>query len=288
MRISAGRRQLRRVFKKWEHFGRRAFRPETTFVISFPKCGRTWLRLMLGHYLAHHHGIATSDYLMVGELRGHPLLPRLAIKHDDKPYKRRPDELNADKSLYRYDRVLFLCRDPRDVLISHYHALRHRATSYRYDGSLRDYVYEERGSLATIVAYYNIWARASSQPRAFLRLRYEDLLTDPHENLALALRFLGIEAIDEERLAASVTFAAFDNMRRLEVGDAFGSKTLRPADPADTSSYKTRKGIVGDHLSALEAPELDYVNSLVERELDPGFGYGSGRPAARRQRRQLG
>lgn len=275
MAVATGRRQLRRTFKKLRHLGRRALGPETTYVISFPKCGRTWLRLMLGHYLAHHYGIETSDYLMVSNLRGHPLLPRLAIKHDDKPYKRRPQELDRDKSQYRYDRVLFLCRDPRDVLVSHYYSLRHRATSYHYEGSLRDYVYEEQGSLASIVAYYNLWAAARSQPRAFLGLRYEDLVADPRESLRRALTFLGIEGIEDERLAASVSFAAFDNMRQLEVTDAFGSKTLRPGDPADPSSYKTRKGIVGDHLTALDQPELDYVNAVIERELDPFFGYSA-------------
>jgi hypothetical protein len=268
-------RLSRRSWKKKKFLLCRLARPETNFVFSFPKCGRTWLRLMLGHYLAHHYGIDTGDYLMVGELRGHPRLPRLSIKHDDKPYKRRPEELDTDKGQYRRDRVIFLCRDPRDVLVSHYYSLQHRSTSYRYSGTLAEYAYEERGSLATIIAYYNIWAAQRHRPRAFLCLRYEDFAAQPQQNLQRALSFIGVEEIDERLISDSVAYATFDNMRRLEEEDAFGAKTLRPGDRSDLRTYKTRKGIVGDHLNAFDTRELAWLDDVIDRCLDPCFGYGS-------------
>lgn len=252
----------------------RHFRPGGNYIISFPKCGRTWLRLMLGHYLAHHHGIETQDYLMRDALARQPDVPRIAAYHDDKPYKRRPEELERSKRHYRKDKVIFLCRDPRDVLVSHYYSLRYRASSHGYDGPLEDYVYEGQGSLATIIAYYNIWADQQDSPRDFQLLRYEDMIADPATELRRALAFVGVTDIREDLVAQAVDFASFDNMRRLEEEDAFGAKTLRPTDKGDPRTYKTRKGVVGDHLEALAPRELAHVNETVTRDLDPFFGYG--------------
>lgn len=263
-----------KVLKRQIRSVRRFFRPGGNYIISFPKCGRTWLRLMLGHYLAHHHGVETQDYLMTGELFRQPGVPQLVAYHDDKPYKRTPEELEHSKAHYRKDRVVFLCRDPRDVLVSHYYSLRYRAGSHGYDGPLEDYVYEARGSLATIVAYFNIWARQRHTPHDFLLLRYEDMIADPTAALERTLGFFGVTEIRPELVAQAVDYASFDNMRRLEEADAFGRKTLQPTEKGDLRTYKTRKGVVGDHRAELAPRELAYVNTVVARELDPVFGYG--------------
>ncbi|WP_022728622.1 sulfotransferase domain-containing protein [Fodinicurvata sediminis] len=265
-----GGKILKRQVRSLRHF----FRPGGNYIISFPKCGRTWLRLMLGHYLAHHNGIESQDYLMTGELLRQPGVPQLVAYHDDKPYKRTPEELERSKTNYRKDRVLFLCRDPRDVLVSQYYSLRYRASSHGYDGPLQDYVYEARGSLATIVAYYNIWADQQHNPRDFLLLRYEDMIAEPATALTRALGFFGVREVRPDLVAQAVDYASFDNMRQLEEADAFGRKTLRPTEKGDLRTYKTRKGVVGDHLEALAPRELAHVNAVVARELDPFFGYG--------------
>ena len=61
-------------------------------------------------------------------------------------------------------------------------------------------------------------------------------------------------------------------MRELETSDTLGSHRLRPIDPNDESSYKTRKGEVGGFVEHFSEDDLAYANSLI-KELNPIFGY---------------
>jgi hypothetical protein len=252
-----------------------------TYVISYPKCGRTWLRLMLGHYLAHHYGLARSEYIRLQEFsRDDPRIPPIRVYHDDKPYKRTPEELTRDKSAYAQDRVVLLVRDPRDVIVSRFYAVKYREQGEPYPGSIGEFLREPRGSLATLCAYYRIWLEQRHVPRAFLVVRYEDMHQDPGKELRRVLELLGVQPIREEGIAAAVEFGRFDNMRRLEQQDAFGVRTLRPSDQADPRSYKTRKGIVGDHRNEIPAEDLAWMDRFVAEHVPAELGYGgdAGRP----------
>jgi len=248
-----------------------------TYVISYPKCGRTWLRLMLGHYLAHHYGLTRTEYLRLQEFsEDDPRVPPIRVYHDDKPYKRTPEELSADKSAYAQDQVVLLVRDPRDVIVSRFYALKYRAQGEPYPGSIGKFLRESRGSLATLCAYYRIWLEQRHVPRGFLVVRYEDMHRDPARELRRVLELLGVEPIREDVIAAAVEFGRFDNMRRLEEQDAFGARTLRPADQADPRSYKTRKGIVGDHRNEIPAEDLAWMDRFIAEHAPAELGYGSG------------
>ena len=83
------------------------------------------------------------------------------------------------------------------------------------------------GSLETILAYYNIWAKERDVPKDFLTIRYEDLHADPTGELEKALRFLGVE-VAEPHIKEAVAFAAFDNMREMEKR---GSRDGSPSEP---------------------------------------------------------
>ena len=61
-------------------------------------------------------------------------------------------------------------------------------------------------------------------------------------------------------------------MRELEKSGALGSDRLRPVDPNDKSTYKTRKGEVGGFVEHFSEDDLAYANSLI-KELNPIFGY---------------
>src|SRR5277367_3759797 len=53
------------------------------FIISYPKSGRTWLRLMLGKYLADLSGIEFAELLELYELTGAAKnLPKIGVIHD--------------------------------------------------------------------------------------------------------------------------------------------------------------------------------------------------------------
>tara|TARA_Y100000294_G_scaffold155535_1_gene155858 strand:+ start:493 stop:831 length:339 start_codon:yes stop_codon:yes gene_type:complete len=67
-------------------------------LISFPKSGRTWLRLMIGRALQLHFGLETADILKVVPLAAmHPLIPKIVVD-DEGTFWKKPQALSKSKS----------------------------------------------------------------------------------------------------------------------------------------------------------------------------------------------
>ena len=97
-------------------------------LISFPKSGRSWLRLMLCDMVNFQFKDAeniVADTNLLWKI--HPLVPYFTIDHDDACFKS-PAELNLTKENYSNAKVIFLVRDPRDVIVSWYFQLVKRNT----------------------------------------------------------------------------------------------------------------------------------------------------------------
>lgn len=269
------------------------------FLISFPKSGRTWLRLMLGRTFQNHYTIDHPDWLrhvmeldILPDLE--PRVPLVRVTHDAYPDWKKPSELDRPGARYRRSRVIFLVRDPRDVAVSLFfeHSKRlspkkaERLQSHKaalralpagrvrqYEGNIDDFVRGEIGGFDTIVRYFNLWAEDRGIPEGFLLVRYEDLHDDPAREVRRILGFLGRSDIDDRCMAEAIEFAKFDNMRKLEEQNALGDARLKPGDKNDEESYKTRKGKAGgfvDHLSPATVADL---TQRMERDLSPYFGY---------------
>jgi len=249
------------------------------YVMSFPKCGRTWLRLLVVKALADGFGLRMdpSHDLEPARLVAAATipLPGIAFLHDGDPGGRSAAELStSDKSWYADRRIVFMTRDLRDVVVSHYFQ-RTRRNEDPYRGTLSDFLTEERGGLRSAIAYWNGWHAQRHTPAAFLTTSYERLSDDPVAELARVLGFAGVPPLAPETLTAAARYGDFDNMRVLESTDALATERLRPGDPADPESYKTRRGVVGGYRDYLTPGEVDLVNAVIKRELTPAL-----RPAA--------
>jgi hypothetical protein len=98
-----------------------------------------------------------------------------------------------------------------------------------------------------------------------------------HEDTATTLRqileFIGVENVDHALLDGAVAFGSFENMRSLEDDNAYNKRMLRPETKGDYRSYKTRKGVIGDHKNLLDKEDRAFVDLLIENHLNPDFGY---------------
>lgn len=233
------------------------------FLISYPKAGRTWLRVMLGRALQRQLGIRGRNVLrLTAGKTAFPGLPRILATHDDSPQWKAPERIFADKRAYRGRRVVLLVRDPRDVVVSLYHHRTgwYRGTDQEYVGSIDDFVTERVGGFDSLLRFYEVWDANRAAPEAFLLVRYEDLRADPGGQLRRVLDFVGVGPVGDEVVDEAVRFAGFRNMRRLENRGALRSKALRVRDPDDPSARRVRRGRVGgyrDELSPAVAAELD-------------------------------
>jgi len=256
-------------------------------IVSFPKSGRTWLRMLVVRALAARHGIPLVDDTKAGALPGDaidptdleglaarvPGLPRLDVVHDDRPQVKTPDELDGDRSAFAGKRVVLLARDPRDVIVSWWHWVQHgRAKGITTEaGDLPGFVRQRRGSLETLLTYHAQWWAARSVPAAFELIRYEDLHADPVPTLRRALDTLVPgHGCGDEHLAAAAEASRFDRMQAMELGGGVRRLPGTPADPPD--ARKARRGEVGSHRDELPPGTIAWANARIAALLDPGFG----------------
>ena len=249
-------KDLRREVQHWR---------ADAYVLSFPKCGRTWLRVMVAQVFAQHFGIRIPDSMRLhahgSRLRG---IPRVRVTHDWK--NRETFAVDPDKRRFRRKAVVFMIRDPRDVVVSQYfHRLKRKRN---YQGTLDDFVRHERASLADLVAYYNVWARERDHIDRFHVLRYEDLHAEPVDRLARVVEFLGVPDVPAGIIEAAVEACSFDRMQKMEQQGEFASGRLQARDASDPESYKARSGEVGGYRGHFSADLARYVDDYLQAHLD--------------------
>jgi Sulfotransferase domain len=193
--------------------------PDDTFLVSYPKSGNTWARLLIANLLSPEK---PADFRTINQLVPDPA-------SESKRHFVRMPRPRVIKSHFvfdpRYPRVIYIVRDPRDVVLSEYHYQRKtRRISDQYP--LEDYVqlflagqtYVENGSWGEHVTG---WLAARDGDPRFLLVRYEALLSNSVGELDRIASFLGISRTSE-RLADIVQLSSVDRMRELEAkqGDA--------------------------------------------------------------------
>jgi hypothetical protein len=210
--------------------------------VSYPKSGRTWLRYMLAHAGCdrqvgfHHDGFEFND----GARPPHDfdLAGRLA-------------RFTADQ------KVVYLERDPRDVMVSLYHQVTGRFQDFfDYRGSLAEFIRDGYFGAGNLARFRAMWA-GIVQARGFLRVSYEECHADPLALLQRIVAYYGFE-VGEERLRAAVEAGAFERMRELELSMAYPGKWLRPRNGAT----KVRKGKVHGFRDELSAPDIAWLDGV--------------------------
>lgn len=213
----------------------------STFLVSFPKSGRTWLRTMVEYAVEREYGAAAKQGLW-------------SFVHDDDPFWRRPAELASRKTEFRYKRVILLTREPKDVLVSSFFHKRDRQGLWT--GSLQEYLAQPIGGLETWVRYHEIWRAHAQEPLAFMEISYEELHADAVGQLQRVLAFLG-RPVPDETLAEAVRHASFERMQARE-------RESCGAD-ARAESLKARKGLVGGHRDYLSPDEIAALDERIAR-----------------------
>ena len=267
---------LVRAARRFKHF------QTDTYVLSYPKCGRTWLRLMLGRTFREHFGIDGVELLDTKTFsRRQAEIPRIQFTHDDDPFVRRYDALQTDKRRYSEKPVILLVREPKDVAVSMYFQLLKRDRII--DCSLREFFFSDRGGLKSIVEFYNVWERNRAVPPRLLIVRYEDMHVTPTRELRRILDFLGLGFVTDDTIQSVAEFASFERMQRMEREGAVRSFRLRPGDRNDPESYKVRKGVVGGHAAYLSPEDIAAADRWLRDRLAPSYGYDGtiGEPAWR-------
>jgi len=243
------------------------------YILSYPKCGRTWVRLMLAEAWRHHYELPINNPWKLqkhaSRLMGRPCI---RVTHDWKtaglPMSRQ--RVERDKSAFFNKGVILLTRDPRDVVVSNFYQKLYR--DRQFNGSLADFLVDPVFGIQSIIEYYNIWADQRHRVARFMTLRYEDLLADTAGELARLLTFIGTGPPSQDALEAVVESCNFERMRQREQqATTSESGELRPADASDVSTYKTRSGRRGGYLDQVSPEQAAWMDRIVAESLSDAF-----------------
>ena len=279
------RLQAERLLRGRERY--RQLRKADAVIVSYPKSGRTWLRVMLSRLYQRIYDL--PDDIVIQFDNFHHMdrrIPRLFFTHD--AHIGEYIGHAGSKRAYHDKKVLLLARDPRDVAVSQFFHLRFRTKDWKRemnfyppddsDLGLFDFVRQGSTGLPRVIGFMNAWKDEIARTRAHEILRYEDLRADPHGGLSRVARFLNIPA-SPDQIQEAVDYASYENMKRKESDHGFrdSGTRLAPADQANPDSYKVRRAKVGGYRDYFDDDQIAAIDAIVAESLDPGYGYGVSR-----------
>ncbi len=232
------------------------------YIISYPKTGRTWLRVMLGKAICLAYDQPDELLLLTHRLTAAAGIRATRFTHEDALFDGRAwQDLDPDKRRYSHSRVLLLTRDIKDTVVSNYFHATKRARSFT--GTLAEFIRHDSWGAKKIITYYEYWYRARNVPEEFQLLRYEDMHRSPRAALEIALELAGATGLASSVLDQAVEFGSFENMKKLEAGGHFVDRRMKPGDPSDQSSFKVRQGGSGESAKMLTPADISYIDGLV-------------------------
>jgi len=214
--------------------------PDDTFIVSFPRSGNTWARFLVANLLHPHEPVTFENIERI--------VPD--IHAQSKRFFRslsRPRFIKSHEYFDpRYRRVIYIVRDPRDVLLSSYHFHR-KQWQIPDDYPIKQYVtrflagdvwsvyaswsqnvsswlatrpqHSAAGLFGSWQDNVSSWLDAPIDSSNFLMLRFETMLEEPVYELGRIAAFLGVDATPE-LLAQAVARSSSAELRKLEQSHA--------------------------------------------------------------------
>ena len=216
----------------------------TPVVASYPKSGRTWLRIMLDEL-----GIR-AEYTHFGAGVGQP---------------RRVEELTPNPLWCAGRPTLLLLRHPLDTLVSSYfQATRRRAT---FSGSLAEFAQHPSLGIEKLLRWNLLWAERGVELPRFGIVEYEAMHADPRVVLQQAAAIFHAARRDAE-IARAVAAGSIETMRANEQAGTYRARYRRalvPRDQSDPESFKVRRGVVGGFRDYLAAEDVARCEEALAR-----------------------
>jgi hypothetical protein len=200
-----------------------SFKPsrDDVMLVSYPRSGNTWMRLMLGHILTGGSEISFPD--------GIDDLIIDIYKRNNREISR----LNRGKGVFKShgyfnpafskSKVIYIVRDPRDVVISYYN-YQVKRWGWR-ELELTEYIdlfiCDGVDDYGTWAENAGSWFGAMNGQKNFLILRYEDILRETEESLNKVCRFVGLD-VSSTQIGQAVEACSFGAVSRLEKSSEAG------------------------------------------------------------------
>lgn len=159
-------------------------------------------------------------------------------------------------------RVVFLLREPLDVLVSNFFQMRYRLGAFA--GGVEAFVLHHPAGISGLVAYLNGWAPRLARSTSLV-ISYESM----HENMSAVCRrvlsYLNCP-VDEHCLARAVADAQFARMQRVERSSGFSVAGATEV-VSDPNALRARAGKVGGYVRYLSAEAVESLGVYCQRRM---------------------
>jgi hypothetical protein len=251
-------------------------------IVSSPRCGRTWVRMMLSRFFQIRYGMPENELLGFDNYhKRNPAIPRIRFSHDR--YIKNYTGHHDSKCDFYPKRVILLVRDPRDAVVSTYFQWINTINPYKKvmlniperpeKVPIFEFAMKFPLGIHRTIDLLNSWATELEKVRAHLLIRYEDMRAEPARIFGNILDFMQIHASPQE-LEQVVAWSSFENMKKLEQNQTFdnGSRRLMMKDASNPDAFKVRRGKVGGYCDYFNEQELEALDHLIAT-LPPMYGY---------------
>lgn len=241
------------------------------YIVSYPKCGRTWLRVMLQKYLEQQSytppKINDKSIIRVPDGRF------VKFEHDHGSWVPAPpklDKLSFNHAKYHDKKVIFFIRDPRDVLVSSWYHLKYRENIYKK--KISDFINDDLVGMPKIIAFMNMWIENKQYLREFFLKSYEELHNDPFSCFRDLLQFMALP-IKPEYMEIAIQESSFNKMKQMETNGFLREPWMKPGAKNSKDSMKIRKGSIGNYREELSKGDIELINSIIHKDLSPKLPY---------------
>jgi hypothetical protein len=251
--------------------------PSDVVIASFPKSGTTWLKA-LGYAIATRSRVQSQSLLLkklphecvtfleFNAMKTTNRDPELPLLSTHIPYTCMPKSV-LDSGC----KIVYICRDPKDVLISLWQFLKNLPGSDVNYVSLQEAFDLFCQGVCVEGPYWDhvlgYWNTSLESPDKVLFLKYEDLKKETVSCVKKMAEFMGYPFTMEEEqqgvVQKIIDMCSFKNLSNLEVNKS--AEYLPNTNLASKNSNFFRKGESGDwknHLTAEMGAHLDQITEL--------------------------
>lgn len=232
----------------------------SNFIISFPKSGRTWLKAILGCLVCHREGqnfkyIFDKNKLLMWE-NNFPF-----FTHDDVDKNISIKKIFKNKQKHFNDKIVFLWREPKDVMVSYYFHRKFRKS--QYNGNISSFIKDPIWGIDRWIAFNEMWS--DDLPLNFLLIKYEDLHHSINVKIRDIIDFFCMGEITDDMIQKAIEFCSFENMQKMERKNIYKKKLLMPTKKNDLKTYKVRSGKVNDFINHISENDISFIDEKIKR-----------------------
>lgn len=227
------------------------------YLLSFPKSGRTWVRLIIGKYFADKYELNQDKILVYSS--EHSIKNVRILQHTHGGFAIAGEATNI-KFLEDKD-VILLERNIYDTMVSYYYHCK-----YRYHNASRraGADLESKGSflkskhgIKRLKSYYE----EISNINFLYKTTYEDLHKTPEKECSKILELMG-EDVDKEILKNAIEFCTFENMAKAERENKFKISSSNLSKKNEDRAFKVREGKVNNYHNHFSKDQIDYITKI--------------------------